>query len=32
MNTKVRQQDKVEKRDIRREELPEKFIAKILYG
>jgi len=32
MNAKVRQQDKVEKRDIRRGELPEKFIAKILYG
>jgi len=34
MNAKVRQQeklDKVKKRDIRRGELPEKFIAKILY-
>jgi len=35
MNAKVKQQEKlekVEKRNIRRRELPEKFIAKILYG
>jgi len=35
MNAEVRRQEKIdmtEKRDFRREELPEKFIAKMLYG
>ena len=35
MNTEVRRQKKIdmaEKRDFRRGELPEKFIAKMLYG
>jgi len=35
MNAEVRRQGKIdmtEKRDFRREELPEKFIAKMLYG
>ena len=34
MNTKVRRQEKLdmaEEKDFKREELPEKFIAKILY-
>jgi len=35
INTEVRRQEKldmVEKRDFRRRELPEKYIAKMLYG
>ena len=35
MNTKVRRQeklDRLEERDLRREELPEKYIAKMLYS
>ena len=35
MNAEVRRQEKIdmtEKRDFRRKELPEKFIAKMLYG
>ena len=35
MNTEVRRQEKldmVEKKDFRRRELPEKYMAKMLYG
>ena len=32
MNTEVRKQEKLEKKNFRRGELPAKFTAKILYG
>ena len=31
LNTEVKRQDMVEERDFRRRELPEKYIAKMLY-